>query len=81
MTLGSAVSSKPAVARRRVAVASVGDFRPCSYAEIVVRDVRVRGELLLAQSGLVPDTFEKMRTHVESVSDRIRHRTVAGSPW
>ena len=48
-------------------------------AALVRRDRRARragacGELLLAQSGVVPDTFEKMRSHAARVSDRIRHR-------
>ena len=66
--------------------ASRGCERGRLSAVLVRRDRRARcpgacGEFLLAQSGLVPDTFEKLRTHVETVSDRIRHRTVAGSPW
>lgn len=31
--------AEPAVSSNRVAVASVGDLRPCSYAEIVILDV------------------------------------------
>ena len=39
---GSAASSQPAPERSRAKVATVGDFRPCSYADSVGRDVPAR---------------------------------------
>ena len=41
-TCGSAASSHPAPDRSRAKVATVGDFRPCSYADSVGREVPAR---------------------------------------
>ncbi len=41
-TCGSAARSHPAWARSRAKVATVGDFRPCSYADSVGREVPAR---------------------------------------
>src|ERR1700733_1372878 len=41
-TCGSAASSHPALDRSRAKVATVGDFRPCSYADSVGREVPAR---------------------------------------
>lgn len=45
-------------------MASVGDFRPRSYADTVVRDVPARvGQLFLAEPGLMPDPFKQFGAH------------------